>query len=121
LIQYKRIASAESLEEQRELKVEMIDRFGLLPEQAKNLFDITELKLEAQPLGIRKIEAGPEGGRIHFEEQPSIDPARLIQLIQTRPREYQLDGGERLRFFADLSAAESRVENVRRILSPLRD
>ena len=44
LIQYKRIASAGSDEELRELKVEMIDRFGLLPDAANNLFDVTALK-----------------------------------------------------------------------------
>ena len=119
LIQYKRIASTASREELRELKVEMIDRFGLLPDQAKYLFDITELKLEVEPLGIRKIEAGPEGGRIHFEEQPNIDPARLIQLIQTRPKEFQLDGSERLRFHADLAEPEDRVEGVRKLVQML--
>ena len=120
LIQYKRIASAASHEELRDLKVEMIDRFGLLPPQAKNLFDIAELKLEAAPLGITKIDAGPEGGRIHFTAQPAIDPAHLIQLIQTRPQAWRLDGNERLRFFRDLSNPETRVAEVRRVVAELR-
>jgi len=119
LIQYKRIASAASAEELRELRVEMIDRFGLLPEQAKNLFDITELKLDVQPLGIRKIKAGPQGGKIHFEEQPAIDPARIIHLIQTRPRQFKLDGSDKLRFFADLEEPLQRVEKVRELLQML--
>ncbi|WP_419640635.1 TRCF domain-containing protein, partial [Thiolapillus sp.] len=119
LIQYKRIASAASADELRELRVEMIDRFGLLPDQARNLFDITELKLEVQPLGIRKIEAGPQGGKIHFEEQPAIDPARIIHLIQTRPRQFKLDGSDKLRFFADLEVPEQRVEKVRELLQML--
>ncbi len=119
LIQYKRIASAASADELRELRVEMIDRFGLLPEQAKNLFDITELKLDVQPLGIRKIEAGPQGGKIHFEEQPAIDPARIIHLIQTRPQQFKLDGSDKLRFFADLEDPQQRVEKVRELLRML--
>ena len=119
LIQYKRIASATDQEELRELRVEMIDRFGLLPDQAKNLFDITQLKLEVHPLGIRKIEAGPHGGKIHFEEQPAIDPARIIHLIQTRPQQFKLDGSDRLCFFADLEETESRVENVRALIGML--
>jgi len=119
LIQYKRIASAANQEELRELRVEMIDRFGLLPEQAKTLFAITELKLEVQPLGIRKIEAGPQGGKIHFEEQPAIDPARIIQLIQTRPQQFRLDGSDRLRFFADLEENETRVKKVRELVGML--
>ncbi|WP_457673774.1 transcription-repair coupling factor [Thiolapillus sp.] len=120
LIQYKRIASAASAGELRELRVEMIDRFGLLPDQARHLFDITELKLDVQPLGIRKIEAGPQGGKIHFEEQPAIDPARIIHLIQTRPRQFKLDGSDRLRFFDDLEDTGSRVEKVRELVEMLR-
>ncbi|MGD8430297.1 MAG: transcription-repair coupling factor, partial [Ectothiorhodospiraceae bacterium] len=43
LVLYKRIANASDRDQLRELQVEMIDRFGLLPEPAKNLFRLTEL------------------------------------------------------------------------------
>jgi transcription-repair coupling factor (superfamily II helicase) len=119
LIQYKRIASAESPEELRDLKVEMIDRFGLLPDQAKNLFEVTELKLFAQPYGIKKIEAGPAGGKIHFDTEPKFDPARLIQLIQTQPRVFKLDGGDKLRFSLDLADPSARVGGVKNTLDQL--
>ncbi|MCW8950476.1 MAG: transcription-repair coupling factor, partial [Sedimenticola sp.] len=108
LVLYKRIASANSKEELREIQVEMIDRFGLLPEPTKNLFGITELKLKANPLGIRKIEAGPSGGRILFEGEPKIDPGQIIRLIQTRPKEYKLDGSQKIRFFKELGDPQQR-------------
>src|SRR5690606_16640148 len=41
LIMYKRIAGAKNDDELTELQVEMIDRFGLLPDQAKLLFKVT--------------------------------------------------------------------------------
>jgi len=116
LIQYKRIASAATIEELRDLKVEMIDRFGLLPVAAANLFDVTELKLRAQPFGIRKIEAGPNGGRIKFDAEPSFDTGRLINLIQSKPQSFQLDGSDRLKFVADLSDPESRTASVSALL-----
>jgi len=116
LMQYKRIASARNAAELRELKVEMIDRFGLLPDPAKQLFDTTELKLKVQPYGIRKIEAGPQGGRILFEAEPKIDPASLIRLIQTRPLDFKLDGSDKMRFFADLEDPVTRIEKVSNIL-----
>ncbi len=119
LIQYKRIASAQSGEELRDLKVEMIDRFGLLPDPARNLFDTTELKLHAEPFGIRKIEAGPAGGKIHFDAEPRIDPTRLIQLIQTQPKSFKLEGGDKLRFFADLADPAQRVQGVKAVLDQL--
>ncbi|MCK7578992.1 MAG: transcription-repair coupling factor [Chromatiales bacterium] len=119
LVLYKRIAGARDREELRELQVEMIDRFGLLPEPAKNLLEITELKLLVQPWGIRKIEAGPASGRLLFTESPKIDPARLIGLIQSRPKEYKLEGGDKLKFFRDMAEPGIRIREVRRVLEPL--
>ncbi len=119
LVLYKRIASAESSEELRELQVEMIDRFGLLPEPAKSLFAVTELKLRIRPLGISKLEAGPESGRITFEGEPKIDPANLIRLIQTRPTEFKLDGTEKIRFFRDMSDRSRRIEQVSSIIGEI--
>jgi transcription-repair coupling factor (superfamily II helicase) len=112
LVMYKRIASAPEREQLKELQVEMIDRFGLLPEPAKNLFAVTAMKLKIQPFGIKKIEAGPAGGRMLFDDEPRIDPTRMIKLIQTRPKEFKLDGGDKLRFFGDLSDPARRVEQV---------
>jgi transcription-repair coupling factor (superfamily II helicase) len=119
LIQYKRIASAESKAALRELKVEMIDRFGLLPEPTQHLFSITEMKLQLQGLGIKKIEAGPQGGRILFDAEPKIDAAKLIQLIQTRPQEFKLDGGDKLKFYADMESSEQRIQAVDELLGKL--
>jgi transcription-repair coupling factor (superfamily II helicase) len=119
LVLYKRIAGARNREELRELQVEMIDRFGLLPEPAKNLLEITELKLLVQPWGIRKIEAGPASGRLLFTESPRIDPARLIGLIQSQPKEYKLEGGDKLKFFRDMAEPGARIREVRRVLEPL--
>ena len=119
LVLYKRIASAQTRDELRELQVEMIDRFGLLPDAAKNLFAITELKLKVQPLGISKIEAGPVSGRILFGDQPKVDPMRMIKLIQSRPKEYKLDGGDKLKFFRDMEDPARRVRLVTDVVSQL--
>ena len=119
LVMYKRLASARDQEELRELQVEMIDRFGLLPEPARNLLEITELKLLVQPWGIRKIEAGPASGRLLFTESPRIDPAKLIGLIQTKPKEYRLEGGDKLRFFRDMAEPRARIREVRRVVEQL--
>ena len=119
LVLYKRIASARTTDELTELQVEMIDRFGLLPEPARALFGVTALKLLANPMGVKKIEAGAQGGRILFQGEPRIDPARIIHLIQTRPGEYKLDGGERLRFFLDMPDRTRRIDQVKSVLLKL--
>ncbi|HEY9198309.1 MAG TPA: transcription-repair coupling factor [Gammaproteobacteria bacterium] len=125
LILYKRIASAADTEALRELQVEMIDRFGLLPQPVKDLFAVTELKLLALPMGIKKIDAGQNAGRILFHAEPSadanagVDPVRVIKLIQTQPKRYKLDGADKLRFFADMPDAAARIEAVGRTLHEL--
>ncbi len=119
LVMYKRIASAENDEALRELQVEMIDRFGLLPEAAKNLFRVTELKLKAQALGVRKIEAGPQGGRLIFDREPNVDPTVIIRLIQTQAKIYKLDGQDKLRFSMNLDDREARMQTVEKLLEML--
>lgn len=116
LIMYKRIASARSADELRELQVEMIDRFGLLPEPVKTLFRITALKLTATPIGIRKIEAGPRGGRIVFGPEPNINLPKLLELVQKQHVTYKLDGQDKLRINREMPNTEARLREVEGLL-----
>ena len=119
LVLYKRIANAGNDDELRDLQVEMIDRFGLLPPPAKTLFAVTGLKLRAEKLGVRKIEAGAGGGRVLFHANPAIDPMTVIKLIQTQPQTYKLDGPEKLRFTLKLETPEVRIDFVERLVESL--
>ncbi len=119
LVLYKRIAGADSVEELNDLQVEMIDRFGLLPEPAKNLFRLAELRLLAKPLGIKRIETGSASGRIVFEPRPPIDPASVLRLVREKPHAYKLQGADQLKFVADLPEAGDRIAAVERLLSRL--
>ena len=116
---YKRIASARSEDDLRDLQVEMIDRFGLLPEPTKQLFAVASLKLMATPLGIRKLDFGANGGRIVFREKPEVDPLAIIKLIQTQPRVYKLDGQDKLKVILDLPGASERIRSAQDVLALL--
>lgn len=116
---YKRIASAKKPQELEELKVELIDRFGLLPDPARNLMDIAHLRLQAQQLGVRKIEGNEKGGIIEFAEKNHVDPVWLIGLLQKQPQHFRLDGPTRLRFMEDLSERKTRMEWVRNFMNQL--
>ena len=116
LILYKRIASARDNGELRELQVEMIDRFGLLPKPVKTLFRATELRLRALLIGVKKIEVGPKGGHIVFGAQPKVDPVKLVELIQQQHQVYKLDGKDKLRFIKKLPDAEARACEVEGLL-----
>jgi transcription-repair coupling factor (superfamily II helicase) len=119
LVLYKRIASTPSREELDELKVELIDRFGPLPEFAQSLFRSTYLKLRAAALGIRKIDAGANSGYFLFEEQNKIDPKRVLKLVQGKPKEYRLDGPLKLRFTHDARSEEKLFGRVEQLVEQL--
>ncbi len=119
LVLYKRISSAENQADLHDLQVEMIDRFGLLPEPVKTLFSVTELKHQAEKLGIKKIEANIGGGRIIFTSEPQINPEQLINLIQTQAQIYKFDGADKLRFIKPFENTEQKLEFINALLEKL--
>lgn len=119
LVLYKRIASAENSDELRDLQIEMIDRFGLLPDSTKHLFGISELKQSASKIGIEKIIFAASTGRLQFSNEPNVDPAKLIGLIQQQPQVYQLDGPQKLRFNKKLDSTEQKVEFILDLLQSI--
>ncbi|AGA86203.1 transcription-repair coupling factor [Stutzerimonas stutzeri] len=119
LILYKRIANAADEDGLKELQVEMIDRFGLLPEPTKNLVRLTLLKLQAEKLGITKIDAGPQGGRIEFSADTSVDPMVLIKLIQSQPKRYKFEGATLFKFQVPMERPEERFNTLEALLERL--
>jgi transcription-repair coupling factor (superfamily II helicase) len=119
LVLYKRISAAKDNEALHELQVEMIDRFGLLPEQIQTLFAIHELRFKAKKIGIRKIDVYDQGGRIIFDQEPNIEPMTIIQLIQSQPAKFKLDGQDKLRFIFDMPDADSRLSTLNHVLGAL--
>jgi transcription-repair coupling factor (superfamily II helicase) len=113
LTMYKRIASAATNEQLEELQVETIDRFGLLPDAAKNLFEIAELKLRAAKHDIKVLEVGPSGGVIKFVKNPDINIDQLMRAIATNPREYRFTGAESIQVSRQMPDAEQRFALVK--------
>jgi transcription-repair coupling factor (superfamily II helicase) len=119
LMLYKRITSAHSPAELRDLQVELIDRFGLLPDAAKNHMRIAAIKLRAIALGVEKIDASNNGGFLLFAEQTRTDPVALVNLVQNEGQVYRLRGAHRLQFRLDLANQETRFVHVEKLLDSL--
>lgn len=119
LVHYKRIAGAASEEALRELQVEFINRFGLLPTATRTLFDLTRLKLMAQSLGVKKIRAQNAGGTLEFGEHSAVDPVLLVNLVEDEPESFRLDGPFKLRFKWSLDSDEERPASVSELLTRL--
>ena len=119
LMLYKRIASVNDKDGLKELQVEMIDRFGLLPDPAKNLIRQTELRLRAEALGIVKVDAGKEWARIEFGSSTPVDPLVLVKKVQSAPDQYRLEGANSFRFRLKDATTGGKLDGISRMLGEL--
>ena len=119
LVHYKRIASAESEGVLQELQVELINRFGLLPTVAQTLFELTKLKLIALSLGIKKIRIDNVGGYLRFGKNATVNPEKILQLVEKEPESFRLDGPFKIRIRWKLATDEERPVAVKNLLDKL--
>ena len=116
---YKRIAAAADEDALDGMLVELTDRFGEPPTPARNLLRTARLRLVARRLGLRRVDFGTHGGQIQFEPQNSIDPKKVVALLQSNPREYRLEGPLKLRVSHPLVDETERFEFVTALLQRL--
>lgn len=119
LVLYKRISNVKDKTQFDDLKAEMIDRFGPLPEAALNLFTVAEIKLLASALGIKKLEAYQEAIKIEFHQHTKVSPHKIIQLVQSDSKVYQFQAPNVLRYKGKLQVETERVKVVRLLLQSL--
>ena len=119
LVFYKRLANTTHREEIKELQLEAIDRFGLLPEAARTLFRVTKIKLAAGLIGIEKLHLGRHGGEIRLSEQTSADPAFLLQMIHDAPEDYRIRPDNVIHLTAPLEMPELRLDRAEAIVAAL--
>ena len=119
LILYKRIASANNEEELKDLKIEMIDRFGLLPDSTSNLFESSSLKNYSNHIGVLKINIYDDKAEITLNEKNSIDTSKIINLIQTKPTQYQLKNQNTIVINESMEPDMSRISKISKLLSTI--
>jgi len=115
---YKRLASVDDEEALFGLQEELADRYGKVPEAARALIETHRLRLSAEPLGVKKIDASSDSITITFATDAPIDPARLIALIQ-RDRTMRLAGPEKLRIEQKTATLDARMQTLRTVLRAL--
>jgi len=119
LVLYKRLAGATSLEEIADLRSELIDRFGPLPEQAATLLDIVGLRVAARELGIEKIEAGEGKALITFAASTPLTPERLVAAIQKSRGRLRMKREFTLEAVIDAGAWPATRDSLARLLRDL--
>jgi len=119
LVLYKRLADIKNKENLADFRAEMIDRFGHLPQAMDDLITLTNLKIQCQPLGIKKVDIGHQYGRIEFTNDTKIDPNTIIKLVQTRPKEFQLAGQNSLKFTLQSKEKTNHFKQLASVLANL--
>jgi len=117
---YKRLANCDAEDDLRSLQEELIDRFGELPNQALSLLETHRLRLLSQPLGVAKLDAGPNAIQLQFVPNPPIEPIRIIKLIQS-DRSFKLAGQDKLGWQKATANLKERVAAVKELLRKLAD
>ncbi|MFA7351004.1 MAG: transcription-repair coupling factor [Methylotenera sp.] len=115
LVIYKRLANCVEDDDLDNLQEELIDRFGLLPEQGEALIACHRLRIAAKPLGIIKIDASDAAIQLQFNPKADIDPMKLINLLQ-RDRRCRMNGPDKLRVTVGLEAISQRTDFVKILL-----
>jgi len=117
LILYKRIASANE-DELLDIKIELIDRFGLLPKETEYLLRMTKIKKICNKNGIIKINIDTQGGNIKFAKESNIDSNELIKIISDN-EVYRMKSSYYLNFKIALISPEERFNFIEALLDRL--
>ncbi len=115
LVLYKRLANCASEEELESVTEELVDRFGPLPDPARVLLECHRLRIQGAPLGVAKIDAAPSSIVVQFVAHPSVDPRRVLSLVQSS-RIYRLPGPDRVRIDVEQPDLRLRANEVRQFL-----
>jgi transcription-repair coupling factor (superfamily II helicase) len=115
---YKKLASCNDEDSLESVREELIDRFGRLPPAARALFETHRLRLVAERLGVRKIDASSDSIGLQFGTDTPVDPARVIQLLQ-RDKRLKLASPDRLRLTVATPQVERRLQELHGLLKEL--
>ena len=101
-----------------DIRTEMIDRFGTLPDQTKQLFAVHGLRIQAEPLSINKIDANSNSMTLEFAPDTPVDAFAIIKLIQSDGQHYRMNGASGIRYQnADkLKTPQLRVTAIQELL-----
>ena len=116
---YRRLAEIDTDEGRERFAAELIDRFGPLPEETKQLLDITAIKAACKKLGIGKLDSGPKGIVMAFREDTPVEPRELMTIVQSRPNSMKLRPDGKLVVTRAPDEKHKRIQLIRNLLREL--
>lgn len=119
-IAYRRLTNAEQVEELMDLRDEFADRYGRLPQEALNLFEVLALKTLLRHLWISKLEQGPANLVFSFHEKTPVTPEKIMRLLEKYKDQARFTPEARLIVTTEPGALpEQTLRNAQNILALL--
>ncbi|WP_288759508.1 transcription-repair coupling factor [uncultured Brevundimonas sp.] len=116
---YRRLSDAEQSEDREALAAELIDRFGPLPDEARQLLKIVGIKANCRRANIEKIDIGPRGAVLTLRDNTFPNPAGLIGLIQKNHAVWKIRPDQKIVVSGEWPSAEDRLKVAERITADL--
>jgi transcription-repair coupling factor (superfamily II helicase) len=118
---YRRLAGLQQRADIDAFAAELIDRFGPLPQEVKNLLEVMEIKQLCMAAGVEKLDAGPRGAVVAFRHNRFANPDKLIALIQQEKGTAKLRPDHRLVFSRDWGQQAQRITGLQKLVQSLVD
>ncbi len=116
---YRRLSEISTAAERESFAAELIDRFGPLPDETRQLLEVTAIKVQCKVLGISKLDAGQKGAVFAFREDTVLDPARLLDVVRSRPSQLRIRPDSKLVHSGLGGTPEQRLSGIRGFLKEL--
>jgi transcription-repair coupling factor (superfamily II helicase) len=116
---YRRLGGLTERAEIDQMAVELIDRFGKLPQEVENLLQIVTVKALCKVAGVEKIDAGPKGAVITFRHNSFNNPAGLVTFISRQLGIVKLRPDHKFVFSQAWDNAEIRLKGVTALIENL--
>lgn len=118
---YRRLASLTEQEDIDRFGIELIDRFGDLPDEVKNLLEVITIKQHCKKAGIEKIDSGPRGAVVTFRKNQFGPVDKLLAYIQRQMGTVKLRPDHKLAYLRAWDEVAIRIKGVRNLVHDLAD
>jgi len=109
---YRRVSNLQEEKDIEAFAVEMIDRFGALPQEVEHLFGVLRIKQFCVQANIDRIDAGPKGAIISFRKNLFPAPEKLLTHINKHPTRYKLRPDQKIILNGNFSEEGSAMQGV---------
>lgn len=116
---YRRIAEINGVEQANELRGELTDRFGKIPQEVENLMQIAVIKHRCKDLNIEKLIGSANSIAVQFFKDKFENPEKLMGLVFASKGRISIKEGQKLVFVNDVNKKQTVLENMLGVMSEL--